>query len=76
MAKIELTEKMACAAANDAANRQMRAAGRTAWSREDFDLACDTFERLYGWGNPERTVNRLWHKLNYAESSRPKNSAP
>lgn len=53
----ELTEAMAHAAASDAANRQMRKAGRTAWSREDFDLAVNTFEELYGWGNPERSVN-------------------
>lgn len=71
MAALEMTEELAHAAANDAANRQMRRAGRTAWSAEDFDLAVNTFEQLYGWSNPNRKVNRLCRKLGYADSCWP-----
>jgi hypothetical protein len=42
---------LAMAAARDAANRQMRAAGRTAWSEDDYELACATFERLWPIGS-------------------------
>ena len=41
-----LTRDLARAAAADAANRQARAAGRAAWSEEDYNLACAEFERL------------------------------
>lgn len=34
------------ASAWDAANRQMRKAGRSKWGRADYDLACDVQERL------------------------------
>ena len=34
------------ASATDAANMQMRAAGRSAWSEDDYDLAASTLERL------------------------------
>ena len=42
-----MTYALAMAAARDAATRQMRAAGRAAWSEDDYALACATFERLY-----------------------------
>jgi hypothetical protein len=45
---IEMTYKLAMAAGRDAANRQMRAAGRSAWNEDDCALACATFDRLYG----------------------------
>jgi hypothetical protein len=44
------TYDLAVAASWDAATRSMRKAGRTAWSEDDFNLAVDTFNRLY----PER----------------------
>jgi hypothetical protein len=42
----ELTRELVYAVAEDAANRQMRARGRKSWNTEDFDLACDTFNKL------------------------------
>ena len=33
-------------AAEDAANRQMRKAGRERWNEDDWNLACAEFERL------------------------------
>lgn len=41
------TQQLANAAATDAANRQMRASGRTIWNEEDYNLACRVFERLF-----------------------------
>jgi hypothetical protein len=41
-----MTPELARAAAMDAANRQMRAAGRSAWSEDDYRLACATLGRL------------------------------
>lgn len=42
-----LTRDLAWAIAQDGANRQMRAAGRSKWSRADYDLAIETFDRLW-----------------------------
>lgn len=39
-------QRFAHLAGEDAANRQMRAAGRTKWSRADYNLACVTSARL------------------------------
>lgn len=44
---IALTRELARAAAHDAGNRHMREAGRTAWNAEDYEVACDEFERLW-----------------------------
>lgn len=41
-----LTMRAVYAAGRDAANRSMRAAGRTAWSRADFNVAAREFDRL------------------------------
>lgn len=44
--------KIANAAGMDAANRAMRAAGRSAWNDDDAALACDTCSTLlrsWGW---------------------------
>jgi hypothetical protein len=41
-----LTEELARAAAWDAGNRSMREAGRTAWSRADYDAAVNELDRL------------------------------
>lgn len=40
--------RLAWAAATDAANRQMRRDGRSAWTEADHTLACETFHRLHG----------------------------
>lgn len=42
-----LTRRLAWAAATDEANRQMRKAGREAWSEDDYNLAVQTFNRLW-----------------------------
>lgn len=44
--KLLLTTKLIWAAATDAANRQMRRAGRTSWSKADLRKAVLTFNRL------------------------------
>jgi len=41
-----LTPEIAHAAAMDAGTRAMKAAGRTAWSREDYNAAVAEFNRL------------------------------
>lgn len=46
MTAIKITYHLAMAAGQDAANRQMRKAGRTAWSEEDYNLAAATTGRL------------------------------
>lgn len=64
------TRDLAYAAATDAANRQMQKAGRTAWSREDADLATDEFRRLYPleaeypWATPEQ-IAQMKRQLGY-----------
>ena len=47
MAKIRLTESLAWAAATDAGNRSMRAAGRTKWGFEDRNAAIVEFNRIW-----------------------------
>jgi hypothetical protein len=42
-----MTYDLARAAAFDAANAQMRAAGREHWSEEDYILCCQTENRLW-----------------------------
>lgn len=42
-----MTEEIAFAAAEDAANKQMREEGRFRWSKEDYMLARRTFQELY-----------------------------
>ena len=42
------TYKIAMAAGQDAANRHMKKAGRTAWDESDYAVACETFEKVYG----------------------------
>jgi hypothetical protein len=46
MARIKLDRDIARAAAHDAADRQMRKAGRSKWSKSDYNLACAEFSRL------------------------------
>lgn len=47
MGRIEMTYEIAMAAGRDAGNGSMREGSRTAWSVEDWDAACETFERLW-----------------------------
>lgn len=44
--KESVSYEAAHAAAQDEGDRSMRRAGRTAWSREDYDAAARTFNRL------------------------------
>ena len=46
-----ITYEIAYAAGTDTGNRNMRAAGRTAWNEDDWNAACTTFARLMGAGN-------------------------
>lgn len=47
MTRILITRDIAMACAMDAANRQMRAAGRKAWSIEDIRLGFAIMDRLW-----------------------------
>ena len=47
MAKPVCTYDLAMAAGRDEADRSMKAAGRSRWSREDYNHAVRTFARLY-----------------------------
>jgi len=42
-----MTYEMAMAASRDAADARMRKAGRTTWSRADYNFAVATFKRLF-----------------------------
>jgi hypothetical protein len=44
---MQLTESIARAAAQDAGNRSMREAGRAKWSRADWVVAWNEFDRLW-----------------------------
>ena len=50
---MKLTEENARAAAADAGNRSMRAAGRTTWNEEDYHTAASEYERLWPAGPGE-----------------------
>lgn len=45
--RITPTAEIARAIARDEANRNMRAHGRTAWNEDDYDVAVETFHRIY-----------------------------
>lgn len=47
MSAIQITRELANASAMDAANRQMRKAGRKAWNEDDYNLSVSTFNRLW-----------------------------
>lgn len=47
MARQTITRALAMAIAVDAGNRSMRDAGRTVWAPADYDVACETFARLW-----------------------------
>jgi len=44
--RILISYELAKAAGKDAANRQMKANGRKKWSKGDYAIACQTFNRL------------------------------
>lgn len=43
-----VTHTLAMAAGRDAGNRSMRAAGRTSWSREDWNAAAAVTRKMLG----------------------------
>ena len=47
----EITYESAMAAGRDAGSRSMRAGGRTKWVVKDWNVACETFSRL--WRGPK-----------------------
>jgi hypothetical protein len=53
-----MTPELAAAAAMDAGNRAMRAAGRTVWNEEDCSVAGREFERLWPAPQYSRNVNK------------------
>ena len=44
---LELTYDLAMAAGRDAANRSMRAAGRSCWNEDDYNVAARELQRLW-----------------------------
>jgi hypothetical protein len=48
--EINMTYAIASAAGQDAANRQMRAAGRKKWNEDDWNLACEVMKKLFPQG--------------------------
>lgn len=63
MPKPELDLSMIHSAAIDAANRQMRTEGRTAWNLDDWNLAARTYGQLTPEGHgvqPTRVIFRRW----------------
>ena len=46
MAKQTVTYKIAMAAGQDAGNKSMKAAGRTSWNDDDWNVAAETTARL------------------------------
>lgn len=52
---ITMTYEIAHAVGTDAANAAMRAAGRAAWSADDYDIAVDTEYRLW-WRAQDREM--------------------
>lgn len=67
-ARVILTRELAFASGADAANAQMRRAGRSAWNSEDADLAASTTNRLlvhvpfaHGglMGLPQGTISKI-----------------
>jgi hypothetical protein len=57
MPRTEMTYALAMAAAQDAGNRHMRAAGRSKWAVADWNHACETFTRLWPQGAPRSALS-------------------
>jgi hypothetical protein len=51
MSAMQMTYRLACAAAQDAGDRAMRKGGRKVWSAGDYRRACEELERL--WPSPD-----------------------
>lgn len=47
MRAITVTREIAWAASLDEGNRCMRRGGRKAWNEDDYNAACDLFDRLW-----------------------------
>ncbi len=59
MPRITITRELAHAAASDAGNRSKRKGRRSRWNEDDWNAACDEFERL--WSNPLKAEYDLQH---------------
>lgn len=55
--RMPITREIALAAATDAGDRNMRAAGRAAWSEDDLNVATDALERLWYERTEEKCVS-------------------
>lgn len=55
MALIKMTYHLAMAAGWDAGNRHMRTNGRASWNQDDWNVACEEFNRLW----PDFTIPKL-----------------
>jgi hypothetical protein len=58
MKAIPVDRKVLWAQAADAGNRSMRAAGRTAWSEEDYNVACEAY--LVLMDNLDEELPKRW----------------
>lgn len=71
MTKMTPLPSLIRASAQDAANMQMRRDGRSAWSEDDYNLACSTQERLiracYGKPSDHNDPNRCYIRFGIAE---------
>jgi hypothetical protein len=52
MARVQITYKIAMAAGQDAGNKSMHAAGRTAWNEDDWNRAAEVTARLLSTLSP------------------------
>lgn len=71
MTLMTVTPEIAFAAGRDAANRQMKAAGRTKWNRDDSALACETNARLmlkYGDRYQQMAAESALQRMGIGES--------
>jgi hypothetical protein len=50
--RLTMTEQIARAASWDEANRNMRKNGRKTWNEEDYNVAVETYDRL--WPDPSK----------------------
>ena len=58
--RIQLTPEIMYAAGKDAADRNMRAAGRAYWNEDDYRIACTTVNLLAATVTPERLREWGW----------------
>ena len=60
---MRFTREMAYAAGRDAGNRSMRKAGRTAWSKDDYNAAAAECARLMPFANCNYEVGAMRYEL-------------